>query len=310
MEPGTAPGGGRAGILPALRGRVPVLLNARAGSVRSRRRRELEEELGGPLRAAGVDCEFQWVVPRGFTSAARAQIAQGAAALFVAGGDGTLATVAAELAGGDVPLGVLPLGTHNHFARDLGLPLEPAAAAAALARGARARVDLGEVNGRYFLNTSSVGLYTRVLREREDSDLPRKAASVVGGVLALAAFGELDLSLEVRGEVVQRRCALLLVGNGQHHLRPPGVPFRHTLTGGQLHVHIAMPRNRLDLLRMMARGIAGGADHPRIEHFEAKRLLVRSSHRHIDMALDGDLKRVEAPLSYRIHTASLPVIVP
>ena len=83
------------------------------------------------------------------------------------GGDGTVAAVAAGLVGSEVPFGVLPAGTLNHFAKDLGLPLELEAAARMLLSGHVIRVDLGEVNGRIFVNNSSVGFYPQIVRERE-----------------------------------------------------------------------------------------------------------------------------------------------
>src|SRR6185503_2272868 len=93
------------------------------------------------------------------------------AAVVAGGGDGTLNTIAAALAGTGKPFGVLPLGTHNHFAKDMAVPLDLAAAVAALARGvARGRfrdVDVGEVNGRLFLNFSGIGLHPLVVKHRD-----------------------------------------------------------------------------------------------------------------------------------------------
>ena len=83
------------------------------------------------------------------------------------GGDGTIAAVAAALVGTDTPLGVLPMGTLNHFAKDLGIPLELEKAVQTLFTGKVAQVDVGEVNGRIFLNNSSLGFYPRIVQERE-----------------------------------------------------------------------------------------------------------------------------------------------
>ena len=97
--------------------------------------------------------------------AAEARAAGGV--VVAGGGDGTIAAVAAALVDTDVTLGVLPLGTLNHFAKDLGIPLDLEAAVRTLFAGNVARVDVGEVNGRIFLNNSSIGFYPQIVRERE-----------------------------------------------------------------------------------------------------------------------------------------------
>ena len=83
------------------------------------------------------------------------------------GGDGTLSAVAAALVGTDTALGVLPMGTLNHFAKDLGIPLKLEKAVQTLFTGKIARVDVGEVNGRIFLNNSSIGFYPRIVQARK-----------------------------------------------------------------------------------------------------------------------------------------------
>ncbi len=87
--------------------------------------------------------------------------------IVAGGGDGTLSAVASLLVGTDTALGVLPLGTLNHFARDLRIPTQLDQAVAVLAAGYQTRIDLGEVNGRTFLNNSSLGLYPGIVRDRE-----------------------------------------------------------------------------------------------------------------------------------------------
>jgi diacylglycerol kinase family enzyme len=99
------------------------------------------------------------------------------------GGDGTIAAVAAALVGKDAVLGVLPMGTLNHFAKDLGIPLELEKAVQTLFTGKVARVDVGEVNGRVFLNNSSIGFYPRLVQERERQQRQgRRRSSTIPGL--------------------------------------------------------------------------------------------------------------------------------
>ena len=145
---------------------VEVIINAAAGGGtedddRARAVEAAFDACGVPARvsvARGGD-EVTELVRRALTNGVRAVVA--------GGGDGTVGSVAGTLAGTDRPLGVLPLGTLNHFAKDLGLPLELAGAARVVCEGREASVDVGEVNGRVFVNNSSLGLYPRIVRRRE-----------------------------------------------------------------------------------------------------------------------------------------------
>src|SRR5476649_731552 len=100
-------------------------------------------------------------------TAAKRALARGVDAVVAGGGDGTINAVASVLAGSSVALGVLPLGTLNHFAKDLNIPLDLDQAIATIARGTTAQVDVGDVNGRIFVNNSSLGLYPHIVRARD-----------------------------------------------------------------------------------------------------------------------------------------------
>ena len=149
-----------------------VIVNAAAGAGEPE---ELRDSLAETFRAAGLDARVR-VTRDGEEAleAARVAAADGAGALVIGGGDGTIGAVAALLAGKDKPLGVLPLGTYNHFAKDLGLPLDLDGASRVAAGGRVARVDVGEVNGRVFVNNRA-------------SDSTR--ASCAGGCGSRSAWG-------------------------------------------------------------------------------------------------------------------------
>src|SRR5947199_3052283 len=101
------------------------------------------------------------------TELARSAVSNGARAVVAGGGDGTVSAVASALVGTDKALGVLPLGTLNHFAKDLCIPLEVVGAARNVCEGREVSVDVGEVNGRVFINNSGLGLYPHIVRRRE-----------------------------------------------------------------------------------------------------------------------------------------------
>jgi diacylglycerol kinase family enzyme len=141
-----------------------VLLNKEAGTLTARHQVPV---VGDAFSAAGVEAEIRFVTGKRLRSEAQAALAFAADVVVAGGGDGTLSTVAGVLAGTQVPLGILPLGTLNHFARDLGIPFDVQRAARVIAAKHIGIVDVGEVNGRVFINNSSLGIYPRAVLERE-----------------------------------------------------------------------------------------------------------------------------------------------
>lgn len=147
--------------------KVIVLLNCDAGTVVTATRATTKSAVADAMAAAGIDADIR-CVPHNLLAAQAPEAAGSDADVVVAGGgDGTVNTVAAALAGTDKRLGVLPLGTLNHFARDLGLPLDLAGAVAVIAAGHTESVDVGRVNHSIFINNASIGMYSRVVLVRE-----------------------------------------------------------------------------------------------------------------------------------------------
>ena len=165
-----------------------------------------------------------------------AAIDDGADAVGAAGGDGSIATVAAVACARDVPFVCVPAGTRNHFARDLGVdPRDPARALDAFAAGIERRVDVGEVDGRVFLNNVSLGVYGEAVRDAGYRDaklrtLLQTAEEVLGpGGEAGGLRVVDDLGVEHRGP------ALLLASNNPYAPRRPGARgVRPALDGGRL----------------------------------------------------------------------------
>src|SRR5687767_11317292 len=145
--------------------RVDVIINARSGAIDNDGAAERVRER---LRACGVDARVQVArTPVDLLAAASAAAAGDATVIVAGGGDGTIAAIAAGLLDTPKILGVLPLGTFNYFAQRIGIPLDLEAALDVLVTGTPASMTVGEVNGRVFLNNSSIGLYPAVLRRRE-----------------------------------------------------------------------------------------------------------------------------------------------
>ena len=232
-----------------------------------------------------------------------------------AGGDGTVARVATLALAADAELGVLPLGTRNHFARDVGLPLELGPAVTVLARGRTRRVDVGQAGERVFLNNASLGLYTRFVLRRELEE--RRPGPKLWPALARAAWHalrtsrDLEVTLHDDGEGERIRTPVLLVGNNRYTLEGLARGSRRRLDAGVLSVHVLRPRPRAALAWFGVRALFGAASVPRdIDTWTTDALTVTASHPRLDVALDGEALRLELPLAFRIRPGLLRVRVP
>ncbi len=202
---------------------IAFILNRHAGSsadggwLKTHRTAVEAVAAGGPITEAADGDEIR--------AAVEAALQQGCKTIVAGGGDGTLNAVASLLIGKPVTFGVLPLGTLNHFAKDLGVPIDPLQALQGLPSAAAIEVDMAEVNGHYFLNNSSIGLYVNIVhsRERQQTRLGRGKWPAFAWAMAAALrrFPFLTVALSTDGKPVEHRTPLVFVGNNVvSHRRP------------------------------------------------------------------------------------------
>lgn len=289
-----------------------VILNRGGGSAGD----DVEGRVRAALTTAGVAAEI--VTVDGHDCVRRATDARDEGRPFVAagGGDGTISSVAGVLAGSKVALGVLPLGTLNHFARDLGIPTDLAQAAALLGSNHRRPVDVAEVNGRVFINNSSVGLYPLMVLDREAQQKrlgrSKKLAMLVAGARTLARFKHHRLRLTINeAEQASVNTPLLFVGNNDYAMVLPQAGKRQTLDDGRLCVMVLRSQSRAGLLAAMLRVLVGRPrDNDMIRLDDVTRLRVASHRSHLAVATDGETEHLPTPLDYRLRPAALSVIAP
>lgn len=289
--------------------RVVVLVNARAGPGGAS-----PERLGAALVSAGVTATVRPVAGAAIAGAAAEAAREGVDAVVAAGGDGTISAVAGALAGGTTPLGVLPAGTFNNFARDLGLPLDLDDAARVIAAGHVRRVDVGEVNGRVFVNNSSVGLYPLAVREREARPrlLPKPVAMTFALVRLVARLPLFRLRLRLGDDVLPRRTPILFVGNNVYEMAVLAPQRRPRLDGGTLSVVVVRHATRRGLVWMALRALAGRLDAARdLERLELAGFAVEPRRlRRLLVSADGEVLRLAPPLVYRTRPGALLVLAP
>jgi diacylglycerol kinase family enzyme len=235
-------------------------------------------------------------------------------AVVVGGGDGTILTAVDQGLGQDRPLGILPLGTLNLFARDIGLSLDPIKAARALAHAGLVEIDLAEVNGQLFAIWASLGMHPGVVRRRDhlQRDGLRK-----GPAMALAALRgffrfpliELTLTLD-QGEARTVRTPMLFVTNNAWREETPPLS-RQSLDTGQLEIHVADCAGRLSLLWLVIETMLGHwRTSRRLRTFTAREVEITGPHRRMLLSLDGEVAVMSSPLRFRVRPGALKVLMP
>jgi len=290
-----------------------VVLNCGSGSVHASRAETVR--VTAAFEAAGLAPTVQAVPASQIQEAARAAARSDADAVVFGGGDGTVSTGAAALVDGDKALGVLPLGTFNHFATDLGIPLNLEEAARTIALGHVREVDVGEVNGRPFVNNSSIGLYPEMVRYRDE--LRRHRGMGKGPAMVRAAREVLRdppflrVELRVLDDVTRVRTPFVFVGNNPYEMNLFGLGARSALDRGELSVYVARNVRRWGIARLALRALVGRLRQDKeFDALTVPQVEVRTPRRIVRVALDGEVFRTESPLRYRIRPRALRVLAP
>jgi len=244
----------------------------------------------------------------------RTALRNGATAVVGGGGDGTISAIASELVGSNVPLGILPLGTLNHFAKTLNLPVTLEEAITNVITGETRDVDVGHVNGSVFLNNSGIGLYPRIVLDREASQKQGRAkwfALIQATLRKLKNYTLIQVALKPDGgQQVVRATPFLFVGNNKYETSGLEIGSRTSLDAGRLWVALAPEAGRLKLLALAARALTGRLKERHLEVFEAADLEVTTRRKRLEVAMDGEVKVLKSPLRYRSLPKTLRVIVP
>jgi diacylglycerol kinase family enzyme len=293
--------------------KVRLIANRGGGSFSE----EQAERLQSLLAEQGVEADLRLVEPEQIEEAfAEAARAEGLDAVLAAGGDGTISAAARALAGSDRPLGVIALGTLNHFARDSGIPVDPAEAAAAIAGGRIRSVDVAEVNGHVFINNSAVGLYPLMVREREAQQRrlgrSKRLATLVASLRALRHFARRRLTIRIAGGQAPIETPLLFIGNNHYDTQLFALGRRASVDGGALCLYAPLARDRFHFLRLSFRSLFGRLDQVRdfINLDGLEEVEVHSRLPSLTVAVDGETRSLETPLCYRIRPGALRLLVP
>jgi diacylglycerol kinase family enzyme len=258
-----------------------LLINPRAGTGNP-----TAEELAEAARARGIEVR---VLGEGDDAIELARAAD-AKVLGAAGGDGSVASVASVAVERDLPFVVVPHGTRNHFARDLGLDLDDPVAALAAFEGEERRVDVGRAGERRFLNNVSLGIYATLVHRREHQ---RRRRQLLAGLRALGRSLRRRPGVWATVDGEPMRARVLLVANNAYELSLFSIGERERLDEGRLYLYTAqgvLPRTWDER----------GGERFELDVPEGK----------VSAAIDGEAVELETPLELAVEPGALRVLLP
>jgi YegS/Rv2252/BmrU family lipid kinase len=291
---------------------VRLIVNGKAGSMAAL---ESRDELKASVEAIfpGVETTFT-TEGMDIRKLVRQAIERGSTLVIAGGGDGTVNAAASAVAGTDTTLGILPLGTLNHFCKDVGIPMELEAAIGNLSSGRAIAVDVGEVNGETFVNNSGLGLYPTIVRLREKRQAKGASKWIAAAVAALRAlrhYQRLALQVTANGKELLRRTSIVFVGNNEYTMEGLNIGTRRQLDAGLLCLYITKERSSLRLLTLTLSALMGKLQKNRdYDKILTNDVWIRSKHPALNVSIDGEVIRLAPPLHYRIRPKALLVLVP
>lgn len=292
--------------------KIEVIINASSGAGH---KASVQQVLAEKFKATGTDARISLAGNGAEVVKLAQQAARSDAETIVAGGgDGTVNSVAAAVIEYNKTLGVLPLGSMNHFAKDLHLPLDLESAIATIVAGHAIRVDVGDVNGRIFLNNSSLGLYPRIIREREKVQRlgwGKWPAYIWAALAVLRRYPFLDIRMSVDGKELTGRTPFVFIGNNKYEMERLNIVHRACLNKGELSLYITNRIGRLGLIRLALLALLAGLHQEKdFLALTTKEIWIGTKHQQLRVALDGEAIVMEPQLHYRVRPGALRVLAP
>lgn len=285
---------------------LPVIVNSGGGTASS-----LGDKLETTLREAFGDRAIDLHLVEGQYVAKTVERFAGRPVIAVGGGDGTQGSAAAALAGSGSAQAILPLGTRNHLARQLEIPLDLAEAGKLAAAGRRETIDLAKAGERVFVNNASIGMYTKLVRERDKRWGPKWLGTIPAAWIVLRTLRARPLWLTIDGERRRVVTPLLFIGNNRYSLDAGKLGERESMSDGVLSLYAIERKGAFGLLGFAARALIGRADPERdfCELADAREVTIEGAGP-IAVAFDGEVEQMPLPLTFSIMPRALTVMAP
>jgi len=290
--------------------KVAIILNQHAGL------KELTgEKLESVFKEKGVEPKIFKINGEEITDTVKSILDSEFDIIAVAGGDGTISTVAGVLAGTKMPLAVIPGGTFNHFAKDLNIPLDLEDAVQVVADAHQSPVDVAEVNGKVFINNSSVGLYPKAVKKRKEYFHQLGGNKILAMIIAsfsiFTRFPLFTVFLKAEEEKLSRTTPFVFIGNNEYKMDLFNLGARQVLTEGRLSLYTANCRKRLSIVRFVFMALMNRIKQDKDFDLRFVREVRLETGKHpVRVALDGEIIRMQPPMHYKIRPKDLQVILP
>lgn len=280
------------------------------GNSKARRGEDLDQALD-LLAAAGVETMKASPKGREEVDALIRQHAKAVDAVIVGGGDGSLNAAVSGLIETGLPLGIIPMGTANDFARTLGITATPEAAVDVILAGNRRRIDVGTANDRYFLNVASIGLSVRIAEEL-DHDSKQRFGVLAYALKAIPMATQASMfwaELEHDGELHRVRSFQVSVGNGRYFGGGLTIEEGAAPDDGLLDV-CSIERESIASVAAIVPALISGTYRGKkgVRGFSTERLIVRTK-RPLDVDLDGDVLTT-TPVTFGVRRSAIEVFAP
>ncbi|MEJ7599868.1 MAG: diacylglycerol kinase family protein [Kofleriaceae bacterium] len=292
--------------------RLAIILNAGPEPIDETRCDGKVQQIKAAFAPLGIEPEIILCPASKLTRTAQELSTEPYDMLVAGGGDGTVSSIATGLVDTQMPLAVLPLGTLNHFARDLKMPDDLAEAAKAIRDGVTQAIDVGEVNGRVFVNNSSIGLYPDAVMVRDDQQrrhgLGKWTAMFLAACRVMWRFPLLAVHVAMQQRSIVTKTPFVFVGNNEYQTGIRSLGQREHLDRGELAVYTVRCRGRAHMLWLILRGLFGSPEQ--VKDFEVERVSEAKVHlkrRALQVGMDGEVVRLASPLVYRCRAGALIV---
>lgn len=295
--------------------RATVVLNRESGAVSSMGPESLAADLTAEFLKTGVTADVRLVKGAELEATLKEAREDEREIVVVGGGDGTVASAAALLAGGAKPLGVLPLGTFNIVARDLGIPLDWKEAVAALAKAPATQMDLLEVNGGLYCCVCVLGFFPALKMaqpEHHGNWVVRTLQTTMLAFRSMATFPPLDLSLKVDGREIRRRTRFALIANNDYEEMFGLIPKRKSIDGGYFTLYVSNHRTNWGMGKALLSWILGRYKQDKeVTIYQATEMEIHvRRQRRVPAMVDGEVEKLSSPLKLKTLPGALRVLKP
>lgn len=292
--------------------KVAVLINSKANQTQ-----QLDpDQIQGIAKKFGLDCTFFIKPPSEIDQTLKTILQQDHQILLVAGGDGTVRAAAQLLYDSEKILAVLPTGTCNNFAKTLELPADISDIMALIKNKKIKKIDVAQVNDLIFVNNCSIGLYPKILKDREKyldlfsrSKLWKKFLTIINFFSSLPVY---NVRLSIEGKETVSSSFLVFVGNNYYSLDREDFGERESLRQGELSVYALRCRNKLGFLILFMKIMLGrkNIEHDLFQYTTTKSFSIETRKSKINVALDGEIFQIKTPLMFNINKKFLSVVAP